>query len=246
MTDSRVQVLKYDPSNVKALYRRSLAQRKDGDLEASRLGLLRAVELQRGPGSSSGAAAKELAEVTRELKEKTAREKARMAGMFGGGAGGDMYADKERERVAKAKKAEHARLAEMDEWTKSKLQRRASGGRLEEQTFEAWKKERDEAVAAAEKDKKAKAATSSSSSSSSGGGGGGGGGSSSRPSIPRAPAPANSNSNGSGSGSGSGRGGDEFDDEDERIIRESKVASKGYCYFRNVQSEEEKRLIGDM
>ena len=127
------QVLKIEPDNVKALYRRAVAGFKLGQLDQSKSDFTRTLELD----PSNVAAKKELIEVTKALKEHNKREKAVYSNIF---SKTSVYDDKEKERLQRLKKEEEEKLKLQDEWTQSKLTRRAQG--LEEQTFEAWKEEK--------------------------------------------------------------------------------------------------------
>ena len=99
---------------MKTLYRRSIALHREGDLEPSRLGLLKTLELD----PNNVAAKKELADVVKSIKEKKSKEKTAYTSMS------VHIQDREKERQQKVQKEEEARLKDQDEWTKSKLKRR--------------------------------------------------------------------------------------------------------------------------
>lgn len=200
-------VLKIEPSNVKALFRRGTCYNKMGNLEAGKSDMQRVVELD----PTNLAAKKELVEITKALKLQKEKEKAAFAGAF---SGSSMYADREQERVIRAKKKEDEKRREQDDWTQSKLSRREAG--LPEQTFEEWKKERDDKKKAAESEKKAAAPKKTPSPA---------------PAAPKKPKPETQDE-------------DEYDEEDAKLIKEA--TSKGYCYFRNQLDTETKELIGDI
>ena len=117
-----------------ALFRRGVAHNKGGSLDEAEADLRRVLLLD----TTNAAASKELVDVLRKQKEHKQSEKKAFSSMFAK----SMYADKEAERHAKAKREEAERQKEQDDWTKSKLDRRSKG--LEEQTFEDWKKEIEE------------------------------------------------------------------------------------------------------
>lgn len=201
-------VLKTEPDNVKGLFRRGTCHSRLGNLEAGKEDLQRVVDLD----PSNTAAKKELNELIKTLKLQKQKEKAAFAGAF---SGSSMYADREKERAIKAKKLEDEKRREQDQWTQSKLTRRDAG--LPEQTFEEWKKERDDKKKAAdEAAKKSSPAKKTSSPAPA-------------PKKPKIVAPDDE---------------DEYDEEDAKLIKET--TSKGYCYFRNQLDTETKELIGDI
>lgn len=152
----------------------------------------------------------------RKLKEHKQKEKSTFSSMFAK----SMYGDREQERLQKARREEEVRLKEQDDWTQSKLERRSKG--LEDQTFEDWKKERDEQKKAdQERPPPAPVAEAESASSST--------------KATKAKSPADSVKADEE---------EEYDEEESKIIAETKA--KGYCYFRNELSSEVKTLIGDI
>lgn len=128
------EIVEEDPKNVKALYRRAVAYHKLGKLEDSKSELQHLLEID----PANNAAKKELSEVVKSIKEYQSKQKAAYTGMFKTG----IYDDREKERKAKLKAEEEAKMKEQDDWVKSKIERRAKG--LEEQSFEDWKKEKEE------------------------------------------------------------------------------------------------------
>lgn len=206
---SASEVLKVEKGNVKALFRRGVAYHHSGSLEQAKLDLVRVLELD----TTNAAAAKELVELNKTIKFHKQKEKESFKGMFNK----TMYQDREVERLAKVKREELDRQQEQDEWTQSKLARREIN--LEEQSFDDWKKEKDEEKKLAkereEKDRKDRPVTNS---------------------IPKPPQSKPKDT--------SPEEEEEYDEEDSKILMETK--KKGYCYFRNEQSSELKALIGDI
>jgi tetratricopeptide (TPR) repeat protein len=210
---SASEVLSIEPANVKALFRRGVANHNLGKLDEAKFDL--ACTLDNDP--QNGAAAKELAEVVKKMKELKLKEKAAFSGMFKK----SMYEDREKERQDKLKREEEEKQRLQDEWTQSKLVRRDKG--LEEQTFDDWKKERDEA----EKKKTEQENKGSSSSSTK---------STSSTAASKA-TKTKKESTGDGNINDANDDDDEmeasYDEEEAKIIAETKA--KGYCYFRNQQ-----------
>jgi tetratricopeptide (TPR) repeat protein len=208
------QVLKFDAGNVKALYRRAQCYVQLSSLAEARADLQKLLEID----PANAPAKKELVEVLRSIKSQQEKERAAFAGAFKSG----MYDDREQERLRRQKQAEDEKLRLQDEWTKSKLERREQG--LPEQTFEAWKKAREDANKSKDTfGKKTKNSGNSSGSS---------GGKSSAPATPKTPR------------ADAGEEEAEYDAEDLKVIEETK--KKGYCYFRNQPSTETAQLIGDI
>lgn len=211
--NSATLALKYDSKNIKAMYRRGLAYNKIGSYDDAKRDLTACIELD----STNGAAKKELADTIKNAKEALQKEKAALKAAFSKG----MYNDKEKERQKRLQREEEEKQKERDDWTKSKLQRRADG--KEEQTFEEWKKEKKELEEKeakereqeqeknrrTEKEKKAKLKS-------------------------ERKVTKNVDDNDD----------DDYDEEEAKILSETKA--KGYCYFRNTQSSESKSLIGDI
>jgi tetratricopeptide (TPR) repeat protein len=198
---SASSVLAIESDNVKALFRRAVAYHNVGRLEDAKLDLARTLELDAG----NAAAAKELAEVNKKLKEAKQKEKAAFSSMFKK----SMYEDRERERAEKLRKEEEEKQRLQDEWTKSKLERRAKG--LEEQTFDDWKKERDEEAKKAKEENEKKRFNSSKEA---------------PPKTKKADSTKSEKSN-------EDEEEEEYDEEEAKIIAETKA--KGYCYFRKEQ-----------
>ena len=201
-----------DAGNVKALFRRGAAHHKLGALDEAKADLSRALALD----GSNAAAAKELVDVQRKLKDRKENEKKAFSGAFTK----SLYGDREAERQEKAKRDEEQRAKEQDEWTKSKLDRRSKG--LEEQTFDDWKKERDEAEKKRKEDDEAAVAKA-------------------REQTPasekKTPAPKKVRE-------AEADEEEEYDAEEAAIIAETK--KKGYCYFRSQLNAEAKQLVGDI
>jgi len=130
---SATQVLKYEDTNVKALFRRGVGYFRCGQLEDAKSDLQKVISLD----PTNVTAKKELADVLKAIKEHEKKQKAVYSGLF---SKGSMYDDKEKERQQKLKQQEEEKAQLQDEWTKSKLTRREQG--LDEQTFEQWKEER--------------------------------------------------------------------------------------------------------
>lgn len=216
---SSSQVLQIDAGNVKALYRRAQCHVQLSSLTDARSDLQRLLDID----PNNAPAKKELADLLRTMKSQQDKERAAFAGAFKSG----MYDDREQERLRRKKQTEDEENRLRDEWTKSKLERREQG--LPEQTFDEWKKERENA----KKNKDTFGNKSKSSDNNSG----------------------NSDSNTSGSSTPSGANKtpkskdaddeeEEYDAEDLKVIEETK--KKGYCYFRNQPSSETAQLIGDI
>ena len=137
------EVLLEESENVKALYRRSVAQHRIGNFEDSKAGLTRVIEID----AANKAAKKELVDVIKAIKEKKQREKANLSAAF---SGGGMYSDREEERQRKIRKAQEEEDRLQDEWIQDKLKRRNEGDD-EEISFDDWKKKRQEAADAEKK-----------------------------------------------------------------------------------------------
>lgn len=127
------QALKLDPLNVKGLFRRAQCHIKTGNIEDAKMDLQKVLDLD----PSNGAARKELAELVKLIRAEQQKAKSAYSGAFG-----QMYVDREQEKAIRQKKLEDEKQRERDEWTQSKLRRREQG--LEEQTFEQWKKARED------------------------------------------------------------------------------------------------------
>jgi tetratricopeptide (TPR) repeat protein len=138
-----VEVLKYDDTNVKALYRRGVAHRRLNCLQESKEILSRVVELD----PTNAPAKKELTAVIKEIKAQKQKEKSALAGAF---SSGSMYNDKEKERELKLKRAREAEEKLQDDYVKSKLKRRQEG--KDEQTFDEYKAELKKEKEAREKE----------------------------------------------------------------------------------------------
>ena len=122
--NNATEVIKMDVGNVKAYYRRALANIKLDRHEEAKLDLLKCIELD----SANSAAKKELVSLTKLMKDLKTKEKAAFSSMF---TKGSIYDDKEKERLEKIKREEEEQERLKDEWSKSKLDRREKG--LEEQ-----------------------------------------------------------------------------------------------------------------
>jgi tetratricopeptide (TPR) repeat protein len=137
-----IAVLKLDSSNIKALFRKGQACGKLGNYEQAKFELQKVLEVD----PSNAAAKKELADVTKLMKEQAKKDKVAYSSMF---AKGSMYEDREKERQIKLQKEKEQKEKEQDMWSQSKLERREKG--LPEQSFDEWKKELDDAKKKEEK-----------------------------------------------------------------------------------------------
>merc|ERR1711998_289037 len=76
------------------------------------------------------------------MGEKKAKDKAAFSGMF---SGKSMYDDREKEMEDRLRRKKEEEDKELDEYSRSKIDRRSEG--KEELTFEEWKKEKEKARA---------------------------------------------------------------------------------------------------
>ena len=143
--DIATKSLKIDPKNVKALYRRSMAHRKMGDLEKARDDLKEA--LKHEPNNT--AVRKEFVAVKKELVTFKEKQKKALAGAFSSGSGASLYEDKEEEKKKKEeekkkkkeeeKKKKEARKKEWEDECVKRMSRDEPAI-----SFEEWEKEQAE------------------------------------------------------------------------------------------------------
>ena len=155
--DVATQALEVDRENVKALYRRAVAQRKLGNIKEARDDLKQALKYD----ANNVAVRKELISIKKELEDTTAREKKQLQKAFSSKGGGSfLYNDKEEEerkkqeeRQRKKQEQEEALKQRKVEWEDDCVKRMAKGEPAI--SFEDWERERKEkekAVEAARKE----------------------------------------------------------------------------------------------
>ncbi|KEP65965.1 UNVERIFIED_CONTAM: tetratricopeptide repeat-containing protein [Hammondia hammondi] len=157
-------------------------------------------------------ARKELEKVKERIVKHNAEKKKAFSGLFDRAAG--MYADREEQMRQKRLQEEEEEKTRQAMWEKEMEERREKGE--EEISFADWKEERRK-VEEEKKDKQRREQSSSPSSS-----------------------PSTTASSGRTSKKTGGVESLELDEEDEKIINETK--KMGYCYFRRDLTEEEKKL----
>jgi tetratricopeptide (TPR) repeat protein len=142
--DVATKSLKIEPKNVKALYRRSMAHRKMGDLEKARDDLKEALKYE----PNNAAVRKEFLAVKKELVTFKEKQKKALAGAFSSGS--SLYEDKEEEK----RKKEEEKKKKKEEEQKKKEQRKQMWEdecvkRMAKNepaiTYEDWEKEQEEA-----------------------------------------------------------------------------------------------------
>ncbi|PHJ22208.1 tetratricopeptide repeat-containing protein [Cystoisospora suis] len=205
-------VLQEEPENVKALYRRGVARSAYGLYSEARTDLVQVVKLD--PKNTD--ARKELEKLKEKIQKHNSEKKKAFSGLFDRAAG--MYDDREEQMRLKRLQAEEEEKKRREEWEKEMAERKEKGE--EEISFEKWKEEKEKAEENKEKKKRERGSSSSSPASSTGGSSSGG-----------------RSSTKSGS---SGSDSLELDEEDQKIIDETK--KMGYCYFRRDLTEEEKKI----
>jgi len=141
------KVVAKDATHVKSLFRRGCANHKLGYFDEAKFDLEKVIKLDAG----NAAAKKELAVVAKSVKEKKAKDKAAFSGMF---SGKSMYDDREKEMEDRLRRKKEEEDKELDEYSRSKIDRRSEG--KEELTFEEWKKEKEDIKKAEEKELKKK------------------------------------------------------------------------------------------
>ena len=154
------QVLQIDKSNVKALYRRAVANRKMGEVEQARSDLREAYKQD----PNNAAVKKELASLKKQIEDSKQAQKKSLQRAFSKGGGASLYDDKEQ---AKKRKEEQERLTKKQEeeklkkrkadWEDECVKRMAKGE--EAISFEDWEKElksKEEAVAKKKKEEEEK------------------------------------------------------------------------------------------
>jgi len=190
-------VLKRDPKNLKALYRRGVARGNNGLLDESFKDLLAVCRSD----PSNTEARKHLENVKIRSQAVKQQQAKAFGGLFERSVG--LYDDREKERQAR-KEEEMKRFNGDNEKRKSKGE--------EPLTFEEWETEETKQANALDKPKTEES-------------------DSSPPAIPPPPkkhSPASEEKD------------EEFDEEDMKIINETK--NMGYCYFRKPLTEEDKSV----
>ncbi|KAL7527689.1 hypothetical protein ACHAXR_003458 [Thalassiosira sp. AJA248-18] len=147
-----------DSQNVKALYRRAVAHRAMGDVDAARVDLRTALKVD----PNNIPVKKELMAIKKSLEDQKAKEKARLSKAFSKkGAGSFLYSDKEEEEKRKAREAKEKEKLEEEkvqrrkkEWEDECVRRMASDPPEEPLSFEDWDKERKSKEEAEEKARK--------------------------------------------------------------------------------------------
>ncbi|GKZ01436.1 hypothetical protein MPSEU_001094400 [Mayamaea pseudoterrestris] len=113
------KALLVQPDHVKALYRRSVAQRAVKDLNAAKTDLLRALQLD----AKNAACRKELASLQQEMQALKEQEKRSLAMAFSGklsNGKGSLYQDKEAEERKKKDLAQKRQMKEQEQYKKRK------------------------------------------------------------------------------------------------------------------------------
>lgn len=133
---STSEILKDEPENIKALYRRAVAHHRTGFFHESKEGLNFLLSID----ATNAAAKKELNDVLKSIKEQKRKEKETMSAMFSG----SIYGDREEERQRKIRREKEAEEKLHDEYLKEKLKKRSEGlSETEvEISFEDWKKQK--------------------------------------------------------------------------------------------------------
>jgi Activator of Hsp90 ATPase, N-terminal/Tetratricopeptide repeat len=155
------QAVRIDPANVKALYRRAVAERRLGNLEEARADLRAAIAAGQDCGPDVAVCKKELAAIKRELDDHRENQKKALAKAFSGDSA--LYDDKEdaakrkaeQERLRKVQEEESIRKRKV-EWEDDCVKRMANNEPAI--SFEDWEKERREADEAAKKERRKRAA----------------------------------------------------------------------------------------
>jgi tetratricopeptide (TPR) repeat protein len=148
--------LQVDGENVKALYRRAVAQRKLGDVKEARDDLKQALKYD----ANNVAVRKELVSIKKQLEDSTAKEKKQLQKAFSKKSGSSfLYDDKEEEERKKEEAMKQKKQQEQEalekrkvEWEDECVKRMAQGE--EAISFEDWEKERKKKEKALEKARK--------------------------------------------------------------------------------------------
>ncbi|CEM26318.1 unnamed protein product [Vitrella brassicaformis CCMP3155] len=231
---SATEVIKLDPTNVKALYRRGHARSQSGYLEDARGDFVELLKYD----SANADALRELAKLKTKIAEQKELQKKRFGGLFSGG--GMLYEDREKELKERREREEEETRQRRLRWEKENARKKDAGeSEISFEDFEkeekkrkeeADKKAREEADQKRKEDEKRRREREGTAQAANG----------SKPSA------AAASSSGKGEGGAGGEGGEkkgdehDYDEEEQRIISETKKL--GYCYFRKELTEEEKRL----
>lgn len=226
------QALNIDETNVKALYRRAVANRKLGNLEDSRADLRAAIAVD----ANSTVCKKELIAVKKELESAKENQKKALAKAFSGDKGGSsfLYDDKEdaanrKEEEEKRKKLEEKELVKKRkaQWEDDCVKLMASNEPAI--SFEDWDKQRVEREEEDHKKKESEAAR--------------------RRKIERKAAKEKA------AASVGTKERDESDDDDDELTEAELAMMRGYkktadgrttSYFTRELSQDEKNRIGDI
>jgi tetratricopeptide (TPR) repeat protein len=141
--DVASKALNVDPANVKALYRRAVANRKLGNAKEARDDLKEALKHE----PNNAAVRKELISIKKEMEESSAREKKQLQKAFSNKSGGRfLYDDKVKEERKKAEEKKKKQEEEKEalkkrkvEWENECVKRMANGESAI--SFEEWEKE---------------------------------------------------------------------------------------------------------
>mmetsp|Transcript_34840 Transcript_34840/g.73500 ORF Transcript_34840/g.73500 Transcript_34840/m.73500 type:complete len:583 (+) Transcript_34840:1271-3019(+) len=143
--DVAAKALAIDATNVKALYRRAVASRAMGDVDAAKSDLKTALNAE--PNNVS--VKKEWVSLKKSSEEQKKKEKARLQKAFSNKGGSLLYSDKEeeekrktRERAERKRKEKEAEELRKKEWEDECVRRMASDPPEEAISYEDWDKER--------------------------------------------------------------------------------------------------------
>ncbi|PFH34352.1 tetratricopeptide repeat-containing protein [Besnoitia besnoiti] len=148
-------VLKEEPENVKALYRRGVARSAFGFYEEAKADLLQVARLD----PKNADARKELEKVKERISKHNEEKKKAFSGLFDRAAG--MYADREEQMRQKRLQEEEEERRQKTIWEKEMEERKEKGE--EEISFDIWKEEKKKEEENKEKAKRERGEASSSS-----------------------------------------------------------------------------------
>jgi hypothetical protein len=235
--DIASKALSMDHQNVKALYRRAMAQKQLGEMNAAKQDLKLACSID----PTNRAVKRELYNLVKEMEREKQDQRAKLAKAFSTTKGGSfLYADKEEEekkkemeKQRKEQEEQKAREKRKLEWEEECVKRLSKGE--EAITFQEYEKQLEEKAKKAKEEKRRKEKEQRE-----------------KERLARKKAEKENNVNGSSS---KGKNSSEDDDDDEILTEKEMQMFRGYkktkdgrttSYFTREQSEDEKKLLGNI